>query len=109
MTNCENCATECVKIEEKETPVSVPYVVYESAQARNERNAKRLVIALIVAVALIFASNAIWLWAWMQYDYVSYEVSADGDSDANYIGNDGNIYNGSTDTSEETNKEKPQG
>lgn len=48
---------------------SVPFVVHESAMARNERTVKRLVIALIAAIVLIFASNAIWLYAWMQYDY----------------------------------------
>lgn len=50
---------------------SVPFVVHESAMARNERAVKRLVIALIAAIVLIFASNAIWLYAWMQYDYSS--------------------------------------
>lgn len=68
--------------------------------ARNERAVKRLVIALIVAIALIFASNAIWLYAWMQYDYSSdmttSEINVDGkDGIANYIGNDGDINNGS--------------
>lgn len=48
---------------------SVPYIVYESALARSERHLKRLVIALVIAIVLIFASNAAWLWAWMQYDY----------------------------------------
>lgn len=76
---------------------SVPFVVHESAMARNERTVKRLVIALIVAIALIFASNAIWLYAWMQYDYSSEESVVDVDAKsgvANYIGNDGDIVNG---------------
>lgn len=50
---------------------AVPYIVYESAQARAERNARRLTIALVIAVLLVFISNAAWLWAWMQYDYTS--------------------------------------
>jgi hypothetical protein len=93
MSNCDAC-----KEIKKTEPV--PYIVHESAQARNERAVKRLVIALIVAIALIFASNAIWLYAWMQYDYSSdmttSEVNVDGkDGIANYIGNDGDINNGS--------------
>ena len=52
---------------------SIPYVVYESAQTKNERTVKRLVVALIIAISFIFISNAIWLWAWMQYDYVGVE------------------------------------
>ena len=66
--------------------------------ARNERNIKRLIIALIVSIAAIFASNAAWLYAWCQYDYSSEETVIEIDStdggNANYIGNDGDIYNG---------------
>lgn len=64
MSKCDVC-------KEIKTAEPVPYIVHESAMARNERAVKRLVIALIVAIALIFASNAIWLYAWMQYDYTS--------------------------------------
>ena len=78
---------------------SVPFVVHESAMARNERTVKRLVIALIAAIVLIFASNAAWLYVWCQYDYSSdmttSEINVDGkDGIANYIGNDGDINNG---------------
>lgn len=83
----------------KENRTSVPYIVHEAAEARNERHIKRLAVALVVAVALIFASNALWLWAWMQYDYdvetEEYTVDLDaGEGNANYIGQDGDIYNG---------------
>jgi hypothetical protein len=43
-----------------------------------------------------------WLVAWHQYDYVddySVDMSADDGSNANYIGNDGDIYNGGEDNS----------
>ena len=53
---------------------SVPYIVYESAQAKNERIVKRLVIALIVAVGLVFASNMAWLYFMSQYDYSGTET-----------------------------------
>ena len=52
--------------------------VYEGIQARHERTIKRLILALIIAIALIFASNAIWLYAWMQYDYSSDTVTVEG-------------------------------
>lgn len=106
MSNCENC-TECTEVEWTEKkPETVPYIVYEAEQERSVKREKRLIIALITAVALIFASNAIWLWAWMQYDYTSEEIhvdSADG-GNANYIGQDGDIYNG-TGYGEETSAE----
>jgi hypothetical protein len=79
---------------------NVPYIAFESTTARQERSIKRLTIALIVTVALMFGSNALWLYAWCQYDYssteTSVELNADGDSNANYIGNNGDITNGST-------------
>ena len=74
----------------------VPYVIYERSQVRHERTVKRLIIALVILAILLFASNAIWLYAWSQYDYTSEEsISVDGkDGIANYIGNDGEINNG---------------
>lgn len=71
---------------------SVPYIVYESAQARSERHLKRLVIALVVAIVLIFASNAAWLWAWCQYDYCSEETvyTQDGHG-VNIIGDENHV------------------
>lgn len=84
--------------EERKEIASVPYIVYESAQTRMERTVKRLLIALIIAVFLVFASNAVWLYAWMQYDYYDGEetkIDVDAkDGTANYIGNDGSIING---------------
>ena len=104
MANCESC-----KGKEAHAPESVPYIVHESSMARMERQVKRGWIALIVAVCLLFASNAAWLYAWCQYDYSSEEIIVEQDAqdggNANYIGNDGDIVNGlpeSDSTEEET-------
>ena len=43
------------------TQASVPYAAFESSMTRAERIIKRLVIALIVIIALTFASNIGWL------------------------------------------------
>lgn len=92
MANCETCK------KSQSVPESVPYIVHESSIARMERQIKRLWIALIVAVCLLFASNAGWLFCWMQYDYSSEEIVVEQDAkdggNANYIGNDGDIVNG---------------
>lgn len=93
---CNGCGTDT------KAPASVPYVVHESTVARTERIIKRQWIALIVAICMIVGCNALWLYAWMQYDYESYEITADGDSNANYIGEDGNIYNGGFNQGEAT-------
>jgi hypothetical protein len=76
----------------------VPYIVHESALSRMERTTKRLIIALVILVVLLFTCNAAWLYAWCQYDYSSEEtqtITVDGkDGIANYVGNDGDITNG---------------
>ena len=91
MANCKECKEKRMEVN---TPGNVPYIVHEAAMARNERNVKRMIVAIVTAIALLFASNALWLWAWMQYDYASYEAITDDGGDANIIGNDGDIYNG---------------
>lgn len=94
----------------EEQYTSIPYFAHEGIMARFERLIKKLIIALIVTIVLLFASNAIWLYALMQYDYASTETSTSSlidvdakDGVANYIGNDGDITNG-TDTSLKENK-----
>ena len=81
----------------------VPYIVYEGSMARAERHIKRLVIALIIAIVGIVATNIVWLKVWSSYEYVgnSSEISVDSDGgDANYIGNDGDINNGKSNSEE---------
>ena len=73
---------------------NVPYIVYEGAQARHERTVKRLIVAIIIGVVLLFASNAIWLYAWAQYDYTSEETVIQQDGRGiNLIGNDNEVNN----------------
>lgn len=69
MVDCKTCKENRLKAE------PVPYIVHEGAMARGERRERRLVLALILAVVMMFVSNAIWLWAWMQYDYCSEETT----------------------------------
>lgn len=91
--------------EQKDTPVSVPYVVYRDAVTHNRWAIRWLVIALIVTIVLLFASNAIWLWYWNQYDTVSEEtittVDSEGDGIANYTGGDGGVIYGEGNGSED--------
>lgn len=59
----------------------IPYIAHEAEVARLERTIKRLTVIIVIAVALIFASNALWLYYWNQYDYVdseTYTYSQDG-------------------------------
>lgn len=76
----------------------VPYIVHEGEVARLERIIKRLVVIATLAVVMIFATNAVWLYAWNQYEYVgeqSYSYDQDG-AGVNIIGTDNEVRNGST-------------
>lgn len=84
--------------------MQVPYVVYESASTKSDRVISRLIGALIICIALLFASNVLWMRAWMNYDYSSTDesVSVDaGSGTANYIGEDGDINNGKNNSTQE--------
>ena len=75
----------------EEKNMVVPYIVYEGSQARHERTIKRLVIIIIIAISMLFATNAIWIYMWSQYDTVvdyDYDYSQNGRG-INIIG-DGN-------------------
>ena len=80
----------------------VPYIVFEGEMARHERTVKRLVIALLISIALIFISNMAWLWFFNQFDYESdmVTVNSQEEGNASYMGGDGVIDNGRS-TSEE--------
>ena len=88
---CNNCADKA--------PTNVPYVVHESAMARAERQAKRLVAVIILLILLLVGSNIGWLVYESQFETVETTeedivVDAGENGVANYIGNDGDITNG---------------
>ena len=68
--------------------------------------AKRWFVACMVILLMWLATIGGFVWFISQYDYESYEITADGDSNANYIGEDGNIYNGGFNQGEEKKAEK---
>lgn len=72
---------------------SVPYIVYEGEQARNERTIKRLIVALIVTIVLLFLSNAFWLYYESQFETISYQQDGTGLNNIN-TGAQGDILNG---------------
>jgi len=64
----------------------VPFIVYEGTIARFERTIKRLLILVGVTVLLLFASNAIWIYEWNQYDYSDVIMDNTDGGNANYMG-----------------------
>lgn len=49
-----------------ENKTEVPYIVYESAEARHERTFKRLLIVVVLCAALLVVTNGLWLFAWIR-------------------------------------------
>lgn len=85
MSNCDSCG--------KRPPEPVPYVVHESDMARQERTIKRLWILLLVIVGLFVGSNGWWIWRESQFEDITI-TQENEDGYNNFIGNDGDIYNG---------------
>lgn len=67
-------------------PESVPYIVFESELARQERHIKRLWIALIAAIVASVLIVGGFLLYLNQYDFASYQQDGEG---VNIVG-DGN-------------------
>lgn len=74
-------------------------IAFERMQAKDERNDRWRNIIIILLIVLLVATNAMWLWAWNQYDYVDEYTEVDsGEGYINFIGQDGDINNGTSNT-----------
>jgi len=82
-------------------------IAFERMQSKDERNDRWRNIIIILLIVLLVVTNAMWLWAWNQYDYVDdyTSVEADDGSNANYIGHNGDITNGGTNSTQTENKD----
>ena len=98
---CTKCISANDTVELRDMP-PVPFAAHEAEVARQERHIKRMWIALIVAISLMFLTNMMWVGVFNSYDYSSEEiiVDAEDNGNANYIGQDGNIYNGEDNSAE---------
>lgn len=59
---------------------TVPYIAHESAMARLERIIKRLWIVIIILIALLFATNAAWIYYQSQWEVISTQESYEADA-----------------------------
>lgn len=87
-------------------PETVPYIVHEGEIARAERHNKRMFIALIITIIMLFASNGVWLLYESLYDTITYEQDGGQINNIN-TGKQGNVTTPDTvATSKDSNKEK---
>ena len=90
MDDCKSCKSK----EQYAEPV--PYIVHEGMMARAERTAKRLWITILLLIVLLVGTNGAWIWYQSQFEDI--EISQENeDGYNNFIGNDGDIFNGETD------------
>ena len=90
MADCKSCKS-------KEQPSeTVPFIVHEGMMARAERTAKRLWITILLLIVLLVGSNAGWIWYQSQFEDIAISQENE-DGYNNFIGNDGDIFNGETD------------
>ena len=90
MADCKSCKS---KDQPSET---VPYIVHEGMMARAERMAKRLWITILLLIVLLVGTNGAWIWYESQFENIAISQENE-DGYNNFIGNDGDIFNGETD------------
>jgi len=72
---------------------SIPYIAYESAIASSERHIKRLWIALILCMIMLFVSNGLWLYYESQFETISYAQDGNGINAINTDSEIGDLIN----------------
>ena len=90
MADCESCKSK------NQQAADVPYIVHEAELARAERTAKRLRITILLLIVLLVGTNAGWIWYQSQFEDIGISQESE-DGYNNFIGNDGDIFNGETD------------
>ena len=86
----------------------VPMTLFEYTTARFERTIKRLIIALVITIVLMFATNIAWLHMWTQYDYADVTVDTE-QGNANYVNAGANgVINNAKDSGEKQDQEKQE-
>ena len=90
MADCKSCKS---KDQPSET---VPYIVHEGMMARAEITIKRLWITILLLIVLLVGTNAGWIWFESQFEDIAISQENE-DGYNNFVGNDGDIFNGETD------------
>ena len=90
MADCKSC-----KVKEQHAE-PVPFIVHEGTMARAEITIKRLWITILLLIVLLVGTNAGWIWFESQFEDIAISQENE-DGYNNFVGNDGDIFNGETD------------
>ena len=92
--NCNNCIADKKEL----SIVTMSSADWQRNEQRHERREKRHIWVIVLLIVLLVASNIAWVVYENSFEEVitteEIIVDADGNGNANYIGQDGNIYNG---------------
>lgn len=80
----------------KDNRAVVSFAAFESAMLRAERANKRLWFIVLLLIVLLFGTNAAWLYYESSFEDIEVTQENEGGFN-NFIGNDGDIYNGEAD------------
>ena len=73
--------------------VQVPYYVYDCIAEKEKENRKQLLKIIVALIIALFLTNAIWLYCWMQYDYVTTEdIGLENNEKGNIMYQNGEIF-----------------
>lgn len=77
--------------------VNIPYYVAEGMVERVSRTNKKLWVMCMLLILLLVGTNALWLYYESQWEVIETEITQENEHGYNnYIGNNGDIYNGET-------------
>ena len=74
--------------------MEVSQAAFEFTVEKMSQAMKRMLIIIIILIVALVGTNIAWILYESQYETETYQVQSD-DGNANYIGNDGDIHNGS--------------
>lgn len=106
-TTCKHCDANMVSSEknrrydmENNDNIIMSRIAFERMQAKEENDLLWKNITIVLLIVLLVISNGMWLYVWNSYDYyeevIEIDTGSDNGGDANYIGQDGDIYNGTS-------------
>ena len=89
---------------ERKAPETISYYEHEEEVFRMERHCRRLFIALMVWITLLFASNVGWLIYESMYDTISYQQDGAGVNNIN-TGKQGDVITDGAETENQSAQE----
>lgn len=103
------------KIQETENEINKPHnalaaFMAEGFQMHLMQILKLVIIGWIITIIVAFIAYQVnderWRQLFAQYDIESYSLSTEGGGNANYIGQDGDIYNGASESPKNDEEER---